>query len=95
MNIFIDDLIRKLIEIRKDGYYYCDIDFLPSDEFEGEVAPACLSFSVSDEGDICGVDYNDGIEVTEIPDEELEEYGYKNRAPSPKRKVIKNLKIDD
>lgn len=95
MNIFIDDLIRKLIEIRKDGYYYCDIDFLPSDELDGEDEPACLSFAATDDGDICGVDCNDGIEVTEIPDEELEKYGYKNHAPSPIRKVIKDIKLDD
>ena len=95
MNIFIDDLIRKLIEIRNDGYNYCDIDFLPSDEFDGETIPPSLSFCAVGEGNIEGIDYNDGIEVNEVPDEELDKYGFRNRKPSPERKTIKKIIIDD
>ena len=32
MDIYIDNLIRKLVEIRKDGYHYCSINTITGDD---------------------------------------------------------------
>lgn len=97
MNIFIDDVIRKLVEMKSDGYSYCDIDFIPEDEYDGETYPAWVSFEAIDCGGDSGIDYNgDGeSEVCEVPGEELEEYAFQNRKPSPSRRQIKNITISD
>lgn len=97
MKVFIDDVIRKLIEIKSDGYSYCDIDFIPEDEYDGEKYPAWVSFEAVGFGGDENIDYNgdDESEVCEVPEEELEEYAFQNRKPSPSRRQIKNITISD
>lgn len=93
MNVFIDDVIRKLMEIRNDGYYYCDISLLSGDD---ELEPM-IWFEALECGGCGGIDYNDNEEtdVTEVPEEEVDSYAYQNKKPSPKRKVIKQINIID
>lgn len=97
MNIFIDDAIRKLLEMKNDGYAYCDIDLIPADEYNGEHYPPWISFTAIEDGGDSGIDYNDNedTDVCEVPSEELEEYAYRNHQPSPNRKSIKNITISD
>lgn len=97
MNIFIDEVIRKLIKIRQDGYFYCDIDFLPEDEVDGDILPPSLTFSAIDIGGEMGVDYfgDSDTDVCEVPQDELSEYAHCNHEPSPNRKTIKEITIND
>lgn len=97
MNIFIDEVIRKLLEIRKDGYLYCDIDFLPEDEVDDDILPPSLTFSAIDIGGEMGVDYSgdSDTDVCEVPQDELSEYAHRNHKPAPNRKQIKNITVDD
>ena len=97
MNIFIDDVIRKLVEMKSDGYSYCGIDFIPEDTYDGETQPAWISFEAIGFGGDEGVDYNDDeeTEVCEVSSEELEQFAFQNRRPSPDRKPIKNITISD
>lgn len=98
MTIFIDDAIRKLIEIKNDGYSYCDIDFIPEDEYDGESYPAWVSFTAVDGGGEFDVDYNDGDEeneVNEISEDELAKFAFRNHQPAPNRKAIKTINISD
>lgn len=93
MNIFIDEVIRKLVKIRQDGYFYCNIDFLPEDEVDGDILPPSLTFSAIDIGGKFGVDCN--TDVCEVPQDELSEYAHCNHEPSPNRKTIKEITIND
>lgn len=97
MNIFIDDAIRKLVKMKSDGYSYCDIDFIPEDEDDGETYPAWVSFEAIDFGGDVGIDYNDDIDsdVCEISEEEIEKYAFRNHKPSPDKKQIKTITIND
>lgn len=97
MNIFIDDVIRKLVEIRKDGYLYCNIDFLPEDEVDDDILPPCLTFSAIDIGGEMSVDYfgDSDTDVYEVPQDELSKYAHCNHKPAPDRKSIKDITIKD
>lgn len=97
MNIFIDEVIRKLLEIRKDGYLYCDIDFLPEDEVDDDILPPSLTFSAIDIGGTMGVDYfgDSDTDVCEVPQDELSKYAHRNHKPAPNRKQIKNITVDN
>ena len=97
MKIFIDEVIRKLLEIRNNGYLYCDIDFLPEDEVDDDILPPILTFSAVDIGGTMGDDYfgNSDTDVCEVPQDELSEYAHCNHKPAPNRKPIKNITIDD
>lgn len=56
-----------------------------------------ISFEAIGFGGDEGVDYNDDeeTEVCEVSSEELEQFAFQNRKPSPDRKPIKNITISD
>lgn len=91
MNVFIDDVIRKLIEIKNDGYSYCNILDLPAD---GDLE-ASMSFHAIDEGGEFEIDYDDDLEILEVSDDELTFYAFRNKKPSHDRKPIKNITITE
>lgn len=96
MNVFIDDVIRKLLEMRNDGYYYCEINEIGPDIIDDDDdIPPFLSFSALECGGMGAVDYNDDPEtdVLEVSESELEEYAEQHCEPSPNRKKIKEIKI--
>ena len=89
MDIYIDDLIRKLVEIRKDGYHYCSINTITGDdEFCG-----LLSVLAIDDGGNGEIDYADEIDITEVEADELNNYAFQNKPPAPNRKSITDIKI--
>ena len=91
MNVFVDDVIRKLLEIRNDGFTYCNIDIVPA--CAGELG--FLSFEALNFGGIEGIDYCDDLDtdVTEVSNEEIEQYADQNAAPAPGRKLITKIEI--
>lgn len=95
MNVFIDDLIRKLLEMRNDGYRYCEMEIIEADDEDNEDDVSFLSFFALDCGSMGGIDYNDDpdTDVTEVPADELEQYADRYSEPSPHRKSIKEIKI--
>lgn len=98
MTIFIDDAIRKLLEIKNDGYSYCDIDFVPEDKYDGESYPAWVSFSAIDGGGEFSTDYNDDDDdntVSEVSKAELERFAFRNHQPALNRKPIKKITVND
>ena len=91
MDIFIDDAIRKLLEMRNDGYYYCSVDIVPAtEEF-----PEMLCFDALECGGLGEISYDDNEEtsVYSVPGDELEEYADRNIPPAPHRKVIKKVEV--
>ena len=91
MDIFIDDAIRKLLEMRNDGYFYCSVDIFPADED----CPAVLSFEALECGGDGAISYDDDEEtaVYAVPEDELDKYADRYMTPAPNRKVIKKIDI--
>lgn len=95
MNVFIDDVIKKLLEMRNDGYYYCDIIVSPAvgDGVEGDVG--FIAFEALDCGGTIATDYSDDPDddVVEVSDDELQVYAQQYSKPAPERKPFKEIKV--
>lgn len=98
MNVFIDEVIKKLLEIRNDGYLYCDINVNPADKTDDEDNDMVgfLSFEALDCGGLEGIDYADDPDddVTEVPDDELQFYAHQNMNAAPNRKPFKKIDVN-
>lgn len=94
MNFFVDDLIKKLVEIHNDGYHYCCLDIIPSTG-NGEFDFGFIDFEALDIGGAEGIDYYDDIDdyIKEVSGDEIFQYANCNEKPSPNRKPIKEIKI--
>lgn len=88
MNFFIDDIIRRLVEMKESGYSYCEISLEEADE---EI-PAQMLLSALECGGDGAVDFD---EIDEVPLEEIEKYADCNVVPPHSRKPIKRIKIMD
>lgn len=84
MNIYIDDILNTLLEMKRDGFSYCSIEL---DEFEDDELPGCVMLSALDGGGCFGIDYTDDEEtdIYEVSDDELSEYAFKDHAPKADR----------
>lgn len=78
---FIDDIIFKLLEMKKDGYNYCEIYDSDGDD---DIEPY-LSFTAEDCGGFGGVDY-ESIEPASIV--EVSEYAFQYKEPPATRNQL-------
>lgn len=78
---YIDEIIDRLIDMRKDGYRYCQIVELEEDKEYG--FPPCLSFDALECGGYGACDYE---EVNSVPNEEVLKYAEVN-ANAPKYRM--------
>lgn len=78
---YIDEIIDRLIEMRKDGYRYCQFIELEKDDEINR--PACITFDGLDCGGYGACCYD---EVNCVPDEEVLKYAEVN-APAPKHRM--------
>lgn len=84
---YIDEIIERLIEMRKDGYCYCEVFENEADEDYNITAH--LSFSGVECGGLGLCDYDS---VNAVTDEEILKYGDVNVAP-PKNRI--HIDFDD
>lgn len=71
---FIDDIISKLLDLKKDGYSYCTIYDSDGDE---DIGPF-LSISAEDCGGFGSVDYDD---ISPVSLNEISEYAFQFKEP--------------
>lgn len=87
MNIYIDDILNTLLEMKRDGFSYCAIELYEFEEGVDGKLPGCVMLSALDGGGCFSIDYtyDEETDIYEVSDDELSEYAFKDHAPKADR----------
>lgn len=92
MTVFIDDVILKLIEMKKDGYCYCDITEIYVDEKDkNDGLNNFLSFNAVGDFGYSEMDYED---VEEVSEDEISDHAERGEEPFSGRNVIVSIEAN-